>query len=530
MKIFKDPIYDYIYIDNDVCEKIIDTAYFQRLRRVEQTSMRCLYPSARHDRFIHSIGVYHLAKLAVRALSENKIVYVDKDINEKFNLPTLDEVASINFAFEMAALLHDICHAPFSHTLEEYFQKIYFKDDNGEITHKYLVNELFEVAGSIGVGSDERDFRKYKADCSYAEASPHEIASCIFVLKYFVGVINELAKEESKKKNLNIKVDYLFLTRCILGALYSEASDSNDYKNCIIKLLNSSIDVDKLDYIVRDSSVSGFANTVVDTNRLLNSLTFAVYREQENKLKICLAFKKTAVGVIQNVVTSRNALYTWIYSHHKVAYESHIIKKAIKVIADKNGYNGGLFLSKYFTVDSIEKNLVCDDVIWNLFIENRDENIVSEIIDRGLQKKAVWKSFAEFQAYFNTFDAVLPVGDFSFEQMERVLKESDDELKEFKEYVNGFTCDGVNFEFEVVVNKTKLTHIGHNSVLIYINDKLYPFDTIFSDLYKKSEIPPFFYLYCRKNLKDILNKGDNKLKLVNYIKKYHKFRLMPNEK
>ena len=57
------------------------------------------------------------------------------------------------------------------------------------------------------------------------------------------------------------------ISRCILGALYSteqivseQEKREKDYKNCIIKLLNSSIDVDKLDYISRDSQVSGFDN------------------------------------------------------------------------------------------------------------------------------------------------------------------------------------------------------------------------------------------------------------------------------
>ena len=528
MKIFKDPIYDYVRIDNEICERIIDTDYFQRLRRIEQTSMRCLYPSARHDRFIHSIGVYHLAKMAISALNSNKVIYVDCDDGEVFNFPNADERASIDFTFEMAALLHDVCHAPFSHTLEDYFKKTSSRDDDGNVQDDNLFNLLIEAAGIINSVNPVEKIDVYKSDCSKANAAPHEIASCIFIFKYFKSTIDELARIFSAKLSKKIEVDYLFLSRCILGAIYNNSNELNDYRNCIIKLLNSSIDVDKLDYIVRDSSISGFANTVVDTNRLLNSLTFAVQKDEKSNLKICLAFKKTAVGVIQNVVTSRNALYTWIYSHHKVAYQSHIIKKAIKLIAEKNAPEG-IFLKKYFSVGSIEKDLISDDIIWGLFLKNRDIEEVNEVIERKAQKKAVWKSFAEFQAYFNTTAAVLSVGEFSFEEMEKRLRESDKELDDFRHYVNQFTINGDKCNFEVVVNKTKLTHIEHNSILIYINDKLYPFDTIFSDLYKKGEIPPFFYLYCDKKTKDVLNanKGEKKLALVNYIRDYYKFKLMP---
>lgn len=60
-----------------------------------------------------------------------------------------------------------------------------------------------------------------------------------------------------------------------------------------------------------------------------------------------------------------------------------------------------LFISKYFSPESIENNLVCDDKIWNLFIKHTDISEVNEITERNSQYKAIWKSFAEFQAYFN---------------------------------------------------------------------------------------------------------------------------------
>ena len=57
MKFIKDPIYGYIELDEHVFEELIDTAAFQRLRRVVQTSYAALYPSAFHNRFAHSLGV-----------------------------------------------------------------------------------------------------------------------------------------------------------------------------------------------------------------------------------------------------------------------------------------------------------------------------------------------------------------------------------------------------------------------------------------------------------------------------------------
>ena len=65
-----DSVHGQIKIPKDWCEKIIDTPYFQRLRRIEQNSCRTVFPSARHDRFIHSLGVYHIGSLIAKHIGE----------------------------------------------------------------------------------------------------------------------------------------------------------------------------------------------------------------------------------------------------------------------------------------------------------------------------------------------------------------------------------------------------------------------------------------------------------------------------
>ena len=67
-KRIKDPIYGYIQIPVKYMTDIVDTAAFQRLRRILQTSYSPLYSSAVHNRFVHSMGVYYLGELAVKQL------------------------------------------------------------------------------------------------------------------------------------------------------------------------------------------------------------------------------------------------------------------------------------------------------------------------------------------------------------------------------------------------------------------------------------------------------------------------------
>src|SRR5438094_10523983 len=65
----RDPIHNYVHVD-EMGEELIDAPRVQRLRRVHQLGTGSLvYPGANHTRFEHSLGAYHLAGQAARALA-----------------------------------------------------------------------------------------------------------------------------------------------------------------------------------------------------------------------------------------------------------------------------------------------------------------------------------------------------------------------------------------------------------------------------------------------------------------------------
>ncbi len=104
-KAIRDPVWGYIQVPPPVLQ-LIDTEDFQRLRQVTQLGhVHLVYPGARHSRFEHSLGVYHLAKEFLRRLlrSDPPLRVTDEDVR----------------VFIAATLLHDIGHYPFSHTLED---------------------------------------------------------------------------------------------------------------------------------------------------------------------------------------------------------------------------------------------------------------------------------------------------------------------------------------------------------------------------------------------------------------------------
>ena len=87
-KILHDTVHGNIRIPESYCSLIIDTLLFQRLRRVEQSSVRSLYPCARHDRFIHSIGVFYIGSMVVEWLYSNideELSRIGIDVGEDMN-------------------------------------------------------------------------------------------------------------------------------------------------------------------------------------------------------------------------------------------------------------------------------------------------------------------------------------------------------------------------------------------------------------------------------------------------------------
>src|SRR5437899_7584981 len=104
MEIIRDPLWNNIAVD-ELAIRLVDTPAFQRLRYVRQLGLAFLvYPGATHSRFEHALGAYHLARRALSQLEDAGDVHLDS--RERLRL-------------RLAALLHDVGHYPFSHSLEE---------------------------------------------------------------------------------------------------------------------------------------------------------------------------------------------------------------------------------------------------------------------------------------------------------------------------------------------------------------------------------------------------------------------------
>ncbi|MFZ3060741.1 MAG: HD domain-containing protein [Candidatus Methanoperedens sp.] len=216
MKVIRDPIHDYIELD-ELALALVDTPTVQRLRRIRQLGFSNLvYPGANHTRFEHSLGTYHLAKHLVKYVDERQ----------------RDELLA-------ASLLHDIGHGPFSHATEA-------------LIVRYTRKSHDNVEG---------------------------------LLKK--GVISDVLKDFSLSSS-NIAAH-------IKGETYPG------------QIINSEIDVDRMDYLVRDAHYTGVAFGLIDHVRLIHELGF-----NENKLVL----NPGGLQAAESLLVSRFLMHPTVYFHH----------------------------------------------------------------------------------------------------------------------------------------------------------------------------------------------------------------------
>lgn len=370
MKQIKDPIYGYIKIPCELMRDVVDTAEFQRLRRIVQTSYAPLYPSATHNRFVHSLGVYHLGCIAVESIKSSLSDEDQRRMSRWIDL------------FKLACLLHDVGHAPFSHTGEEFYL------DNRKYGSIHA-----RLASVIGKECLEDEFAENVKTKSAAK--PHEIMSAIVGIRLLESSFAEGEVGVQEKE---------FFARAICGYKYNSRVGEDGFKNELITLLNSSIiDVDKLDYLIRDSYLIGYQTVSIDYRRLLEGVCV---RRMPTGSSYKLEFPKKSVSVFENVVYAHDLERKWIQNHPIVKYEMFLLKEAMREVVEKlKEINVKLFCEEALGDAGVKINgelkiryMSDDDLIF--LMKNFGGKSAHMYMHRNEWSKGIWKSDAEFRALF----------------------------------------------------------------------------------------------------------------------------------
>lgn len=374
VKQFRDPVYGYIQVPAPYVSYLIDTTYMQRIKGVAQSGLRPLFTAATHDRFSHSVGVYRFAMLLYESLHKSAEAVLGK--RGQYTNEWDNKLKEWKNLLAIAALLHDIGHPVQSHSMEFLYDDVFldfpedlammdgsyiqtFDDREQErVRKKYLAAREREISykDSPFKAAMAREKKKINDALKRAEPTgghqiaamdknykgkPHERMSVYYILTDpgLRSNIKQLCRsyaDANHTDRIDNEITHLdeldFICRMITGSTYQVPNNLRDndadleysLRNCVIHILNGTIDADNMDYIMRNSYSSGYSTSEVDYYRFCGA--FSVYPEQG---QLFPAWKKSALSVIEGFISARNYEPRWLYSHHKVVYQDVLVKEML---------------------------------------------------------------------------------------------------------------------------------------------------------------------------------------------------------
>ncbi len=334
-KEIRDPIHGFVKL-TPLEQDVIDVPAYQRLRRIRQLALTdMVYPAANHTRFEHSLGVMHVATLMFHRVRE-AIEHLQPS-DSSFTADDLDKARAM---VRLAALLHDVGHAPFSHAGEDVMPSISGK--------------------------------RYD----------HEDYSAAIIQHFFADVID---KHPDNVHGITAKEICAFL------------GHGNPPKNMLFwrDLIKGQIDADRADYLLRDSHHVGVAYGRYDLNRLISTLTVAPHPDTE---ELTVAVEEGGIQAVEGLIIARYMMFTQVYFHHTRRAYDHHITEVLKHVIEEESRGRGEEPSSVFDPPEGGENLSryvawTDSAVWTL-IDNRKAGPHGELIRQRKHDRVVARTAA----------------------------------------------------------------------------------------------------------------------------------------
>ena len=305
VKQVQDRVHGQVNLDRLLVE-IMDTPEFQRLDDIKQLGgCSYVYPSATHTRKEHSIGVAHLAGLMVKHL---------RDSQPQLQISDDDELC-----VKLAGLTHDIGHGPFSHMFEHFVHDV-GEETGDELKKKYSHEDMSERLLRYLIQRNEIDL-----DAHFSGESATSEQHLNLVVQMIKGLSDDAPWDED---NFGRPEEKRFLLDIVSNA-------------------RSGIDVDKLDYLVRDA-MSAFGSSkppVFDIYRIIKSsrvLRRPGPRRDGSDRPGEVCFQMKVLLDINEVYNMRTRLHQFVYQHRIANVAEGMITDVLKAaktftFRDSNG-------------------------------------------------------------------------------------------------------------------------------------------------------------------------------------------------
>lgn len=228
---------------------------------------------------------------------------IPNNVPEKYKVMHLILMESIR----AAALLHDIGHPPFSHIVEFALKKVYLEYKDQEISDKQNAKEFLDIMSNYFEGN--RKLHEQMGD---------EISEGILS-----KIIAPITGEDEEQYEENV------FELLVLESVKRIFSDEGAFGE-LHKILDASLDADRLDYVTRDVLSSGMDVGKIEYSRIINEMQLMV---KEGQIYFCVPLK--AVNSVEDFIKRRYNSYKDIIYHHRVVKTDFLLEGIVKELVEK---------------------------------------------------------------------------------------------------------------------------------------------------------------------------------------------------
>ncbi len=266
---------------------ILDSRYFQRLRAIKQLGFaEFSYPSATHNRYVHSLGAMRVATQAFETIFNGPQSRPSQDASDRLLLASTAPTAFARFraVTRLAALLHDVGHGPLSHTTEFAMPPV-----------AELKLPAWTGISSADRKADHEDYTlKIILDSDLTPLLDRAGESFGFSARHVAALIEP-----------KLPIEDSFFVETIGGKTI-------DFRPILQQIISSELDADRMDYLRRDSLFAGVSYGQFDFDWLVGNLTAHVHQG-----KCYLALQHRALYAFEDFLISRFHMFLMVYLHYK---------------------------------------------------------------------------------------------------------------------------------------------------------------------------------------------------------------------